>query len=218
MAQVFGPKSNTLARLSVYGVFGALALFVVGLAIYSRSPYPAFAQKSPDQPVPFSHQLHAGGLKIDCRYCHAGVEVSAAAGIPPTQTCMTCHSQIKTDSAALAPVRDSWQTGQPVAWNRVHDLADFVYFNHSIHVAKGVGCSTCHGRIDQMAKVQQVEPLTMGWCLNCHRAPEQYIRPVAEVFNMEWQPPADQLDQGRKLIQEYKIQVDRLQNCSICHR
>jgi len=218
MAQVFGPKSNTLARLSVYGVFGALALFVVGLAIYSRSPYPAFAQKSPDQPVPFSHQLHAGGLKIDCRYCHAGVEVSAAAGIPPTQTCMTCHSQIKTDSAALAPVRESWQTGQPIAWNRVHDLADFVYFNHSIHVAKGVGCSTCHGQVDQMAKVQQVEPLTMGWCLNCHRAPEQYIRPAAEVFNMEWQPPADQLDQGRKLIQEYKIQVDRLQNCSICHR
>jgi ferredoxin len=218
MAQVFGPKSNTLARLSVYGVFGVLALFVVGLAIYSRSPYPAFAQKSPDQPVPFSHQLHAGGLKIDCRYCHAGVEVSAAAGIPPTQTCMTCHSQIKTDSAALAPVRDSWQTGQPIAWNRVHDLADFVYFNHSIHVAKGVGCSTCHGQVDQMAKVQQVEPLTMGWCLNCHRAPEQYIRPAAEVFNMEWQPPADQLAQGRALIQEYKIQVDRLQNCSICHR
>jgi cytochrome c7-like protein/class III cytochrome C family protein len=218
MAQVFGPRSNTLARLSVYGVFGVLALVIVGLAIYSRSPYPAFAQKSPDQPVPFSHQLHAGGLKIDCRYCHAGVEASAAAGIPPTQTCMTCHSQIKTDSAALAPVRESWQTGQPIAWNRVHDLADFVYFNHSIHVAKGVGCSTCHGQVDQMAKVQQVEPLTMGWCLNCHRAPEQYIRPAAEVFNMEWQPPADQLDQGRKLVQEYHIQVSNLQNCSICHR
>ena len=218
MAQVFGPRANLLARLSVYGVFGALALFVVGLAIYSRSPYPAFAQKSPDQPVPFSHQLHAGGLKIDCRYCHAGVESSAVAGIPPTQTCMTCHSQIKTDSPNLAPVRESWQTGQPIAWNRVHDLADFVYFNHSIHIAKGVGCSTCHGQVDQMAKIQQVEPLTMGWCLNCHRAPEQYIRPAAEVFNMEWQPPADQLDQGRKLLQEYNIKVDRLQNCSICHR
>jgi Cytochrome c7 and related cytochrome c/Class III cytochrome C family len=218
MAQIFGPRSNTLARLSVYGVFGVLALFVVGLAIYSRSPYPAFAQKSPDQPVPFSHQLHAGGLKIDCRYCHAGVESSAVAGIPPTQTCMTCHSQIKTDSPNLAPVRESWQTGQPIAWNRVHDLPDFVYFNHSIHIAKGVGCSTCHGQVDQMAKVQQVEPLTMGWCLNCHRAPEQYIRPAAEVFNMEWQPPADQLDQGRKLIQDYHIQVSNLQNCSICHR
>lgn len=218
MAQVFGPKANTLARLSLLGAFGGAALFIIALVVYSRSPYPAFMQKSPDQPVPYSHQLHAGGLKIDCRYCHAGVEISAAASIPSTQTCMTCHSQIKTDSAALAPVRDSWATGQPVAWNRVHDLGDFAYFNHSIHVTKGVGCSTCHGQVDQMIKVQQVEPLTMGWCLDCHRAPEQYIRPASEVFNMAWVPPPDQLDQGRRLIQEYNIQVSRLTNCTICHR
>jgi hypothetical protein len=218
MAQIFGPRANPISRLSVYGAFGALALFVVGMAIYSRSPYPAFLHNSPDQPVPYSHQLHAGGLKIDCRYCHAGVEVSAAASIPPTQTCMTCHSQVKTDSAALAPVRDSFQSGVPIAWNRVHDLADFVYFNHSIHVAKGVGCSTCHGNIAAMAKVEQVQPLTMGWCLQCHRTPEQYLRPPAEIYNTAWEPPADQAEQGAALVQQYGVKVDKLTNCSICHR
>jgi len=131
---------------------------------------------------------------------------------------MTCHSQIKTDSAALAPVRESWETGEPIAWNRVHDLGDFAYFNHSIHVTKGVGCSTCHGQVNEMAQVRQVEPLTMGWCLDCHRAPEQYIRPADQVFNMSWQPPANQIEQGKALIQEYNIQVSRLTDCSICHR
>jgi hypothetical protein len=218
MAQIFGPAANPISRLSVYGAFGALALFVVGMAIYSRSPYPAFLHNSPDQPVPFSHQLHAGGLKIDCRYCHSGVEVSASASIPPTQTCMTCHSQIKTDSPALAPVRESWQSGAPVAWNRVHDLADFVFFNHSIHIAKGVGCSTCHGNIAEMAKVEQVQPLTMGWCLQCHRAPEQYLRPPEEIYNTAWQPPPNQAEQGRALLQQYNVQVNKLTNCSICHR
>ena len=218
MAQIFGPRANPISRLSVYGAFGALALFVVGMAIYSRSPYPAFIHKSPDQPVPFNHQLHAGGLKIDCRYCHSAVEVSASASIPPTQTCMTCHSQIKTDSPALAPVRDSFQSGVPVAWNRVHDLADFVYFNHSIHVAKGVGCSTCHGNIAEMAKVEQVQPLTMGWCLQCHRNPEQYLRPPEAIYDTAWQPPANQAEQGAALVQQYNIKVSRLTNCSICHR
>jgi hypothetical protein len=218
MAQIFGPRANPLSRLSVYGAFGALALFVVGLAIYSRSPYPAFIHNSPDQPVPFSHQLHAGGLRIDCRYCHSGVEVSAAAGVPPTQTCMTCHSQIKTDSPALAPVRDSFASGVPVAWNRVHDLADFAYFNHSIHIAKGVGCSTCHGNIAEMAKVEQVQPLTMGWCLQCHRNPEQYLRPREAIYDTTWQPPANQAEQGAALLQQYNIKVSRLTNCSICHR
>ena len=218
MAQIFGPRANPISRLSVYGAFGALALFVVGMAIYSRSPYPSFVHNSPDQPVPFSHQLHAGGLKIDCRYCHSAVETSASASIPPTQTCMTCHSQIKTDSAALAPVRQSWETGVPVPWNRVHDLADFVYFNHSIHIAKGVGCSTCHGNIAEMAKVEQVQPLTMGWCLQCHRAPEQYLRPPDTIYDTAWQPPPNQAEQGAALVQQYGIKVDRLTNCSICHR
>jgi|HigsolmetaAR202D_1030399.scaffolds.fasta_scaffold05213_4 ferredoxin len=218
MAQVFGPKANTIAKISLIGAVSTVALLLIALVVYSRSPYPSFVQKSPEQPVPFSHVVHVGALQLDCRYCHAGVEVSAAASVPATQTCMTCHSQIKTDSAALAPVRESWETGEPIAWNRVHDLGDFAYFNHSIHVTKGVGCSTCHGQVNEMAQVRQVEPLTMGWCLDCHRAPEQYIRPADQVFNMSWQPPANQIEQGKALIQEYNIQVSRLTDCSICHR
>ena len=131
---------------------------------------------------------------------------------------MTCHSQIRTDSAALAPVRDSYATGKPIAWNRVHDLGDFVYFNHSIHVAKGVGCSTCHGQVSQMNQISQVAPLTMGWCIDCHRAPEQYLRPQSEIFNTDWVPPADQLAQGRQLVQANHIEVSKLTNCTMCHR
>src|SRR6266545_3953805 len=217
MSQLFPRRANLLARLSVYGVFVVAALGVAGLLIYSRSPYPAFAQKSPTQPVPFSHALHVG-LKIDCQYCHSSVTTSASAGIPPTQTCMTCHSQVRIDSPVLAPVRDSYATGKPIQWNRVHDLGDFVYFNHSIHVAKGVGCSTCHGRVDQMTRVYKAEPMTMQWCLNCHRAPEQYLRPREEVYNMNLQPPADQLALGQRLVQEYKIDSSRLTNCNVCHR
>ncbi len=217
MSQLFPRRANLLARLSVYGVFVVAALGVAGLLIYSRSPYPAFAQKSPTQPVPFSHALHIG-LKIDCQYCHSSVTTSAWAGIPPTQTCMTCHSQVRIDSPVLAPVRDSYATGKPIQWNRVHDLGDFVYFNHSIHVAKGVGCSTCHGQVSQMNQIKQVAPLTMGWCIDCHRAPEQYLRPQAEIFNTDWVPPADQLAQGQQLVQANHIEVSKLTNCTICHR
>jgi hypothetical protein len=217
MGQLFPRRANLLARLSVYGIFVAAALGLIGLLIYSRSPYPAFAQKSPTQPVPFSHAQHVG-LKIDCQYCHSSVTASASAGLPATQTCMTCHSVIRTDSAALAPVRDSYATGKPIEWNRVHDLGDFAYFNHSIHVAKGVGCSTCHGQVSQMNQVKQVAPLTMGWCLDCHRAPEQYLRPQAEIFNTDWEPPADQLAQGTQLVQANHIVVSKLTNCTICHR
>jgi len=167
--------------------------------------------------VPFSHALHVS-LKIDCQYCHSSVTTSASAGIPPTQTCMTCHSQVRIDSPVLAPVRDSYATGKPIQWNRVHDLGDFVYFNHSIHVAKGVGCSTCHGQVSQMNQITQVAPLTMGWCIDCHRAPEQYLRPQAEIFNTDWVPPADQLAQGQQLVQANHIEVSKLTNCTICHR
>jgi len=217
MGQLFPRRANLLARLSVYGIFVVAALGVIGLVIYSRSPYPAFAQKSPTQPVPFSHAQHVG-LQINCQYCHSAVTVSASAGIPPTQTCMTCHSVVRTDSAALAPVRDSYATGKPIEWNRVHDLGDFVYFNHSIHVAKGVGCSTCHGQVSQMNQIKQVAPLTMGWCIDCHRAPEQYLRPQSEIFNTDWVPPTDQLTQGRQLVQANHIEVNKLTNCTICHR
>src|SRR5689334_872765 len=217
MSQLFPRRANLLARLSVYGVIVVGAIGVLALVVYSRSPYPAFAEKSPTQPVPFSHAQHVA-LQIDCRYCHTSVTTSASAGIPPTQTCMTCHSQIRTDSAALAPVRDSYATGKPIAWNRVHDLGDFVYFNHSIHVAKGVGCSTCHGQVSQMNQISQVAPLTMGWCIDCHRAPEQYLRPQSEIFNTDWVPPADQLAQGRQLVQANHIEVSKLTNCTMCHR
>ena len=217
MSQLFPRTANLLARLSVYGIFIVAAFGMVALLIYSRSPYPAFARKSPTQPVPFSHALHVS-LKIDCQYCHSSVTTSASAGIPPTQTCMTCHSQVRIDSPVLAPVRDSYATGKPIQWNRVHDLGDFVYFNHSIHVAKGVGCSTCHGQVSQMNQITQVAPLTMGWCIDCHRAPEQYLRPQAEIFNTDWQPPADQLAQGRLLVQANHIEVSKLTNCTICHR
>jgi hypothetical protein len=217
MGQLFPRRANLLARLSVYGIFVLAALGLIGLLIYSRSPYPAFAQKSPTQPVPFSHAQHVG-LKIDCQYCHSSVTASASAGLPATQTCMTCHSVIRTDSAALAPVRESYETGKPIEWNRVHDLGDFAFFNHSIHVAKGVGCSTCHGQVSQMNQIKQVAPLTMGWCLDCHRAPEQYLRPQAEIFNTDWVPPADQLAQGTQLVQANHIVVSKLTNCTICHR
>jgi hypothetical protein len=218
MSQIFRPRANVWAKLSVFGTIVVALVFILILVFLSRSPYPAFARKSPDQPVPFFHSIHVGAFKIDCRYCHTSVEVSASAGFPATQTCMTCHTQVLTQDERLAPVRQSWETGKPIEWNRVHDLGDFVYFNHSIHVAKGVGCSTCHGQIDQMNKVEQVQPLTMGWCLGCHREPEKYIRPTDQVYNMEWQPPADQVAQGQRLVQEYNIQVSKLQNCSICHR
>lgn len=218
MGQLFPRRANLLARLSVYGIFVVAALGLIGLLIYSRSPYPAFAQKSPTQPVPFSHALHVG-IKIDCQYCHSSVTTSASAGIPPTQTCMTCHSVIRTDSAALAPVRDSYATGKPIEWNRVHDLGDFVYFNHSIHVAKGVGCSTCHGQIDNMPAVFQENTLQMEWCIACHRAPENFIRPKSEVFNMQWQDGDIDQHQRDKLKIDYKIRSkEMMTSCSTCHR
>jgi hypothetical protein len=168
--------------------------------------------------LPFSHQHHVAGLGIDCRYCHTSVETSAFAGIPPTETCMTCHSQIWNQATMLQPVRDSLASGQPIVWNRVNALPDFVYFNHSIHIAKGIGCSTCHGRVDEMPLMRKVAPLNMSWCLNCHRAPEQYIRPVEQVFNMAWTPPANQIEQGRALMAKYHVNTERLTNCSTCHR
>src|SRR6476619_4176238 len=204
MGQLFPRRANLLARLSVYGIFVVAALGVIGLLIYSRSPYPAFAQKSPTQPVPFSHALHIG-IKIDCRYCHSSVTTSASASIPPTQTCMTCHSQVRTDSAALAPVRDSYATGKPIEWNRVHDLGDFVYFNHSIHVSKGVGCSTCHGQIDNMPAVYQENTLQMEWCIACHREPEKFIRPKKEIFNMQWSDGDIDAGERAQLKADYHI-------------
>jgi hypothetical protein len=216
MAQLFHPSANTLAKVSILGaliIAGGLGAVVTAI---SRSPYVTRAQDAREQPVPFSHKHHVSGLGLDCRYCHTSVETSAFAGIPPTKTCMTCHSQIWVDSPMLEPVRESFRTNTSLEWTRVHDVPDFVYFNHSIHVKKGVGCDTCHGPIDQMPLTWKEETLQMEWCLECHRAPEEFVRPREEVFNYEYVPPVDQLTLGRELVEKYDIQ--KLDNCSICHR
>jgi hypothetical protein len=219
MPQVFHRGHNALARASLLG----LALFVVGFAwavyVFYRSPYVTAADTIYLQPIPFSHQHHVGVLGFDCRYCHTSVEESSFAGIPPTKTCMNCHSEIWVGSAMLEPVRESYRTGEPLRWQRVHNLPQYAYFDHSIHVRKGVGCVTCHGRVDQMPLMRQTSSLLMEWCLDCHRQPERYLRPREEVFNLTWEPPGDQLAMGRNLAQEYRIRDVRfLTSCSTCHR
>ncbi len=215
MAQIFHRSFNTLSQVSIFGAL--LILLAVGWAWakFVRSDYMTGVSVFRDQPVPFSHQHHVGGLGIDCRYCHATVETSAFAGMPSTRTCMNCHNQIWVDSPMLEPVRASLRTGKPIVWNRVHDLPEFVYFNHSIHVNKGVGCVSCHGRVDQMPLTRQTESLYMEWCLDCHRHPEQHVRPRSKVFDMTWQPK-DQVTDGLKLLSAYKI--ERRTDCSTCHR
>ncbi len=219
MAQVFRPRANNLAKASILG--GVLLLGVLsGLGFfYARSSYSTMVGIPRSQPVPFSHKHHVGDDGIDCRYCHTSVEESAFAGIPPTKICMNCHTQIWSDSPMLAPVRDSFQTGQSLEWTRVYNLPGFVYFDHSIHVNKGVGCETCHGRVDQMPLTWRANTLLMEWCLNCHRAPEQYVRPREFITTMGYTPAEDQLTLGRKLDKEYKIHDARyMTSCSTCHR
>ncbi|MFP5262962.1 MAG: cytochrome c3 family protein [Blastocatellia bacterium] len=220
MGQIFHRSTNVLSRLSIFG-----AIFFIGIALwlmaqFTRSSYNTQAYFAREQPIQFRHKHHVGDEGIDCRYCHTTVETSAFAGIPPTKTCMNCHSQIFANSPFLEPVRESYRTGKPIEWTRVHDLPDFVYFNHSIHVNKGVGCSTCHGRVDLMPLTMQVASLQMEWCLECHREPQKFIRPKEEVFNMEWPPPGyDQAREGERLVKEYNVQpTGVLTSCSTCHR
>jgi hypothetical protein len=216
MAQTFHRRANTVFIVSLI----ALVLFVGGLIglgyALQDSMYVTRAYEAREQPIQFSHERHVAGNGIDCRYCHTSVETSSFAGIPPTKTCMNCHSQIFSTSPFLEPVRASFRTGESLQWTRVHDLPDFVYFNHSIHIAKGIGCSTCHGRVDRMPLMFQVASLQMQWCLGCHRNPEQYVRPREAVYQMDYEPPSNQLALGRKLVAEYKIQ--KLTSCSTCHR
>jgi hypothetical protein len=214
--QVFHRSTNTIARVSIFGTLFVVAAAGYGLNLLNRSSYVTGANVALEQPVPFSHRHHAGELGIDCRYCHSSVEVSAKAGVPPTQTCMNCHKQIWLDSPTLEPVRASFRTDVSIPWIKVHDLPDFVYFNHSIHVAKGVGCETCHGRIDRMNLTWQQNSLQMEWCLDCHRHPERYVRPKSEVFTMGWQPEGDQLEIGRELVKANKIAPKT--DCDTCHR
>jgi hypothetical protein len=216
MAQIFHPSTNTISRVTIFGGAVLLVVLVAGLAAINESPYITEVGVARTQPIPFSHKHHVGDDGIDCRYCHTSVEDSSFAGIPPTKTCMNCHSQIWADSPTLEPVRESFRTGKSIQWTRVHNLPGFVYFNHSIHVHKGVGCSTCHGRVDQMPLMWREHSLYMNWCLECHREPERFVRPRKDIFNMEYEPPKDQLALGRQLVKEYKIQ--KLTSCSTCHR
>ncbi|HEV8501800.1 MAG TPA: cytochrome c3 family protein [Casimicrobiaceae bacterium] len=197
-----------------------LALVALALLTYRVNARSDAAVGAPiDQPVPFSHKHHVGDDGIDCRYCHVAVETSAFAGIPPLSTCMTCHSQLFTDQAVLAPLVDAYRTGRPLAWNRVHDLPDFVYFDHGIHVTKGVGCSTCHGAVDSMPLTWRAASLDMQWCIACHRKPEAYLRPADRIYDMHWTPPADQDALGRALASANHIRgADVLTSCSTCHR
>ncbi len=195
-----------------------LPVFLVFLVWYGGSPATTDVGYAPAQPVPYSHALHAGEMGIDCRYCHTTVEIAAHAAIPPTQTCMNCHTTIRGNSPKLVAVRESNATGMPVRWVRVHDLPDYVYFNHSAHVSRGVSCVECHDRVDTMDVVFQAKTLSMGWCLDCHRSPDAHLRPPELVTQMDWQPPpgVDRAAYGRKIRQQYKLNPS--EDCSTCHR
>ena len=218
MAQLFRPGANAMAGVIMASIIVAPVVAVLVTFALWESPYATYQYISRNQPVPFSHEHHAGRLGIDCRYCHTDVEQAAFAGMPPTHTCMTCHSEIWTTAAVLQPVRESLAQNHPLHWIRVNRVPDFVFFDHSIHVLKGFGCTTCHGPVGAMPITYRAEPLTMGWCLSCHRHPEQFVRPLSEIFNPEWTPPPDQDRQGPKLVHQYLIKTEGLTDCSRCHR
>lgn len=215
MAQVFHPSMNTVARVSIFGgVFIASAVLALPMLLV-RSPYATEVGVVRDQPVPFSHMHHVGDVGLDCRYCHTSVEDSSFAGIPPTKTCMNCHSQLFTESAMLAPVRVSLKTGEPLAWTRVHDLPDYVYFDHSIHIHKGIGCVKCHGEVNEMPLMWREHTLHMGWCLECHNHPEQFVGPREKVFDTSHDSPLEP-QAASELVEEYEITSKT--SCYVCHR
>ena len=219
MPQIFHKSTNTISKVSIFGAVFFIAALGWVLDEVNRSPYVTTALDPREQPVQFSHAHHAGGIGIDCRYCHTSVETSNFAGIPPTKTCMNCHSQIWLNSAYLEPVRASFRTGESLEWVRVNDLPDFVYFNHSIHIAKGIGCDTCHGKVNKMPLMWQQNSLQMEWCMNCHRHPDRYIRPKDQVFNMDYEPPGNQETFGKDLVKQYNVLPPNvLTNCDVCHR
>jgi hypothetical protein len=228
MAQLFSSHANVYAKTTIVG--GVLGLLGFAGAVFAfNQTYGNRMYVPVAQPVQFSHKHHVKDDGIDCRYCHTSVENSAFAGIPPTHTCMSCHSQIWSDSPLLQPVRESLASGKPIAWTRVHDMPDFVYFNHSIHVKKGVGCQTCHGNVSEMPITWKEHTMTMSWCLECHRHPENFVRPRDEIYNMDWKAsdvvnpetkqPYDQITLGRELVKKYRIRnEEQITNCSVCHR
>ncbi|MFM9903458.1 MAG: cytochrome c3 family protein [Pyrinomonadaceae bacterium] len=219
MAQFFNKSANNIARISMIMVVVLGGVAFLAYTQIARSSYLTGRYLEKQQPVQFSHKHHVGDDGIDCRYCHQTVETTASAGMPSTQTCMNCHSQLWADSPYLEPVRASFRDNKPIEWERVHDLPEYTYFNHSIHVAKGVGCSTCHGPIDNMPAVYQENTLQMEWCIACHRAPENFIRPKEEIFNMKWQDGDLDEKERKKLKVDLKIRSkEMITSCSACHR
>jgi hypothetical protein len=219
MPQIFRRRANTLARTGVAAIILLLAgLSVVAMGIV-RSPRLNMVGVARPQPVPYSHKLHVGQLKLDCRYCHTSVETSSFAGLPSTETCMNCHGQIGLKNPRLEPVRKSYEEGRSIEWTRVNDLPDYVYFDHSIHIHKGVGCITCHGQVDKLDVMVSARVWSMDTCLECHRDPAPYLRPRNQIFSMNAPPPPDQSEAGKRLLQAYDIDTpQKLTNCSICHR
>ncbi len=218
MTQLFRPAANTVARAALLAIL-VLPFALIGLAYaVMLSPYITRRSVTVTQPVPFSHQHHVDGLGIDCRYCHTSAESGRFAGLPATHICMTCHSQLYTNTEMLAPVRESLAARRPIRWMRVNTLPDYVYFDHSVHIAKGIGCTTCHGDVAHMPLMRQAAPLTMGWCLDCHRNPKPFLRPRSEIFDPDWRAPPDQPDRARQLLVEYHIDTEHLTDCSRCHR
>lgn len=220
MAQIFSQQANQIVHLVLYGL---LALLLIGPIVWvtiDRSPWHTGQFLGPVQPVPFSHAHHVGENGLSCQYCHQAVTTSASAGLPATEVCMTCHSQILKDAPVLAPIRTSFASGKPVIWQRVNDLPDFVFFNHAAHVNNGVGCVTCHGRVDDMPLMRQATPLTMEWCLGCHRDPAPRLRPEAAEFSMDWSPPkgTDPRQLGTALLAHFHIHPEALTDCYVCHR
>jgi len=219
MRQLFAPGADAIFRLALLSGFGIIVVAAILLVSYAYSDYAGAVGVAPAQPVPFSHKHHSGELGLDCRNCHESVETQATAGMPPTHTCMTCHSQIWTASAMLAPVRGSLANDVPLQWTRVNRLPDYVYFNHSVHIVKGIGCSSCHGAVDTMQLTYPAKSFTMGFCLSCHREPQKFVRPAAEVWNTEWSAPPNQAEVGAALVkQRHILDAARLTDCSICHR
>jgi Cytochrome c7 and related cytochrome c len=217
MAAIFRPSANLWATLTLSVIAGLAVLGIGWWFFFPRTNYARHVDWPVEQPVPFSHEHHVAGLGIDCRFCHTSVEVSSNAGLPPTYTCMTCHSQIWTNAEMLAPVRQSLADGKPIVWKRVNDLPDYVYFNHSVHIAKGVGCSSCHGAVDRMPLSYKAKTLTMQFCLDCHRDPGPRLRPKDQIYNTEWQRTND-TPSPQALIEQYHIGGRNLTDCSICHR
>lgn len=215
MAQIFPEWTNRLPLYTIAALF-VVVVGIVGLIWYYFSPWYTDVGYQPVQPVPFSHKVHADDLGLDCRYCHNLVEVSPHANIPPTQTCMNCHKLIKTDSEKLTLIRKSWETKTPMRWVRVHKLPDYAYFNHSAHLRVGIGCASCHGNIAVLEVVRQKKPLSMSWCLDCHKNPDMHIRPISEITNMEWEPPDNQLEFAK--LAKAERNIDPTVDCSGCHR